>query len=63
MTLDLYQHCSANLKNQIKAGRDKLLNGGAKDNNSLRLTNGDPTGEYDLISVVSHQGRSMQKGH
>lgn len=51
------------MKQTLKPGRDKLLEGATQDNNSLRLTDGLPTAEYDLVSVVTHQGRSMQSGH
>lgn len=69
-TIDIYDMCSPELQEVLKLGRDieiKLR----KDDNKFRLDmecikkseNMIPTGKFQLIGVVTHQGRSSDSGH
>mmetsp|Transcript_58984 Transcript_58984/g.128046 ORF Transcript_58984/g.128046 Transcript_58984/m.128046 type:complete len:126 (-) Transcript_58984:267-644(-) len=63
-TLDLFPYMSEDLKSQIKPTRDHIFaESKVVVNNGIRALEGSPTGEYDLVSVVTHQGRSIDKGH
>ncbi len=68
--IDLYDLCSTSTKEILNLGRNietKML----KDDKNFRIENVSniegkemiPTGRYQLISVVTHQGRSSESGH
>eukprot|EP00834_Sanchytrium_tribonematis_P001671 NODE_43_length_33755_cov_1.178542.p9 type:complete len:371 gc:universal NODE_43_length_33755_cov_1.178542:26778-27890(+) len=54
--LDLYDHCTDEYKNIIKDSRVNAL----KDNLS---SEGEVSGVYDLVGVLTHIGRSSDSGH
>jgi ubiquitin carboxyl-terminal hydrolase 14 len=68
--IDLYDMCSDSTKEILNIGRNietKML----KDDKNFRIENVSnpnnlemiPTGRYQLIAVVTHQGRSSESGH
>jgi ubiquitin carboxyl-terminal hydrolase 14 len=72
-TLDVYDFCSDSIRADLDLGRERrrqLLDGGAliedvqvadviDQNDKIRL----PTGVYELLAIVSHQGRTSDGGH
>lgn len=69
-SIDIYDFCTPDVQEILKLGRDietKML----KDDKDYRsdlscIKKGEnmiPTGRYQLISVVTHQGRSSESGH
>ncbi|KAH0482893.1 MAG: hypothetical protein KVP17_004554 [Porospora cf. gigantea B] len=71
--LDLYEHCSDSLKQKIQPGRDFLTE--LMDREAAAKPEEDetcstpcatvtcPTGRYELLSSVTHVGRSADSGH
>ena len=66
--IDIYDICSDSTKELLNLGRDietKLL----KDDKNFRIDrvetseNMIPTGRYQLVGIVTHQGRSSDSGH
>eukprot|EP00127_Corallochytrium_limacisporum_P001444 Clim_evm6s56 gene=Clim_evmTU6s56 len=73
LSYDAHELCSPELKEQLKAGRDFIEKAnGPKDDKDDAMDlvlpeNTDPgsnqSGMYDLIGVVTHQGRTADSGH
>ena len=66
--IDVYDLCSDSTKELLNLGREietKLL----KEDKNFRIENVEktnnmiPTGRYQLIGIVTHQGRSSDSGH
>lgn len=70
-TLDLYDMCTEEVKVQLDVGREQrrvLIEGGALLEDVQAAMDPDvsdrlPTGVYELVGIVSHQGRTSDGGH
>jgi ubiquitin carboxyl-terminal hydrolase 14 len=68
--LDIFDFCSKEVQTQLAVGREarhKALDAGAELESVQRIDEGEgggiPTGVYELVGVVSHQGRTADGGH
>mmetsp|Transcript_2080 Transcript_2080/g.4791 ORF Transcript_2080/g.4791 Transcript_2080/m.4791 type:complete len:467 (+) Transcript_2080:3878-5278(+) len=66
--LDVYDFCTPDVQRELDVGRDmqrQMREEGKDDSMSLdaELGSGLQTGQYQLIGVVTHKGRSADSGH
>jgi len=68
-TLDVYDLCTDSVKTQLDAGRERrreLIDAGAQLEEVQTVQDADGrllTGVYQLVAIVSHQGRTSDGGH